>query len=44
MMTRPETPFPKHWRYYIFIKWAVIIAAVLLVFKLLGVFKLFEAL
>ena len=34
-MDEPETPFPKHWRYYIFIKWAVIIAAVLLVLKLL---------
>ena len=21
-MTKPDTPFPKHWRYYIFIKWA----------------------
>jgi hypothetical protein len=37
-MTRPDTPFPKYWRYYIFIKWAVIIAAILLVLKLLGVF------
>jgi hypothetical protein len=37
-MTRPDTPFPGHWRYYIFIKWAVIIAAVLLVLNLLGVF------
>ena len=27
-MTKPDTPFPKHWRYYIFIKWAVIVAAV----------------
>jgi hypothetical protein len=37
-MSRPETPFPKHWRYYIFIKWAVIVAAVLIVLKLFGVF------
>ena len=37
-MTRPDTPFPKQWRYYIFVKWAVIIAAILLVLKLLGVF------
>jgi hypothetical protein len=36
-MTRPDTPFPRHWRYYIFIKWAVIAGAVLLVLKLLGV-------
>jgi hypothetical protein len=37
-MTCPDTPFPKHWRYYIFVKWAVIIGAILLVLKLLGVF------
>ena len=24
-MTKPDTPFPKHWRYYIVIKWAVIV-------------------
>ena len=23
-MSKPDTPFPKHWRYYIVIKWAVI--------------------
>ena len=33
-MDEPETPFPKHWRYYIFIKWAVIIAALVLAMKL----------
>jgi hypothetical protein len=37
-MTKPDTPFPRHWRYYIFIKWSVIIAAILLVLKPLGVF------
>ena len=37
-MSKPDTPFPKHWRYYIFIKWSVIIAAVLLAAKLFGVF------
>ena len=37
-MTRPDTPFPKHWRYYIVLKWVVIIAAVVLVLKLLGAF------
>jgi hypothetical protein len=37
-MRDPETPFPKHWRYYIFIKWAVIIAAIVLALRLLGVF------
>ena len=29
-MSRPETPFPRHWLYYIVLKYAVIIAAVLL--------------
>jgi hypothetical protein len=37
-MSRPDTPFPRHWRYYIVIKWAVIAAAVVLVLKLFGVF------
>jgi hypothetical protein len=37
-MTKPDTPFPKHWRYYIVIKWAVIVAAVVLALKLFGVF------
>jgi hypothetical protein len=37
-MSRPETPFPKHWRYYIVMKWAVIVAAVVLALRLFGVF------
>jgi hypothetical protein len=37
-MSKPDTPFPKHWRYYIVLKWAVIAAAVVLALKLLGVF------
>ena len=37
-MSRPDTPFPKHWRYYIVLKWAVILAAIVLALKLLGVF------
>jgi hypothetical protein len=37
-MSRPDTPFPKHWRYYIVIKWIVIVAAVVLALKLFGVF------
>jgi hypothetical protein len=28
-MTRPDSPFPKHWLYYIVLKYAVIAAAVL---------------
>jgi hypothetical protein len=37
-MTKPDTPFPKHWRYYIVLKWAVIAAAIVLAAKLLGAF------
>jgi hypothetical protein len=37
-MSRPDTPFPKHWRYYIVLKWLVIAAAVVLALKLFGVF------
>ena len=29
-MKRPDTPFPKHWRYYIVLKWTVIALAVAL--------------
>jgi hypothetical protein len=37
-MSRPDTPFPKHWRYYIVVKWLVIAAAIALALKLLGAF------
>ena len=36
-MIRPDTPFPKHWRYDIFVKWAVIAGATVLALKLFGV-------
>jgi hypothetical protein len=36
-MRRPETPFPRHWRYYIVLKMAVIAAAVALALKFFGV-------
>ena len=36
-MKRPATPFPRHWRYYIVLKWAVIAAAVVIALKLFGV-------
>jgi len=36
-MKRPETPFPRHWLYYIVLKVAIIVAAVVIVLKLLGV-------
>ena len=29
-MKRPDTPFPRHWRYYIVLKYAVLAAAVLI--------------
>ena len=38
-MTKPETPFPKHWLYYIILKWTVIAGAVLM--TLYTVFRLF---
>ena len=28
-MEKPETPFPRHWLYYIVLKYAVLIGAVL---------------
>lgn len=37
-MTKPDTPFPKHWRYYIVVKWLVIAAAIVIALKLFGVF------
>jgi len=27
---KPDTPFPRHWKYYIVLKYAVLAAAVLL--------------
>jgi hypothetical protein len=29
-MKRPDTPFPRHWLYYIVLKYGVIIAAILI--------------
>jgi hypothetical protein len=29
-MTKPETPFPRHWLYYIVLKYGVIIVALVL--------------
>jgi hypothetical protein len=36
-MSRPETPFPRHWLYYIVLKVAIIAFAIALALKLLGV-------
>ena len=31
-MEKPETPFPRHWLYYIVLKYGVLLAAVVLAF------------
>jgi hypothetical protein len=38
-MKEPETPFPKHWLYYIILKWTVIVLALLI--TLYTLFRLF---
>jgi hypothetical protein len=32
VMKRPDTPFPRHWLYYLILKYAVIAAAVAITF------------
>jgi hypothetical protein len=39
-MTRPDTPFPRHWLYYLILKYAVIVAAVLV--TLYTMFRLYR--
>ena len=34
-MTKPDTPFPKHWLYYIVLKYAVIALAVVIALYLI---------
>jgi hypothetical protein len=34
---RPETPFPRHWLYYMILKIAVLAAAVLLALYVFGI-------
>ncbi len=29
-MTKPDTPFPRHWLYYIVLKYGVIVAGIML--------------
>lgn len=36
-MTKPDTPFPRHWLYYIILKYAVLGGAFLLALYLFGV-------
>jgi len=35
-MDRPDTPFPRHWLYYIALKIALIVAAVAVALKYFG--------
>jgi hypothetical protein len=35
-MSRPDTPFPRHWLYYIALKFLILAGAVALVLKLCG--------
>ena len=37
LMSKPDTPFPRHWLYYIILKFAVLAAAVLLALYYFGV-------
>ncbi len=36
-MSKPDTPFPRHWLYYIALKFAILAAAVLLALYYFGV-------
>ena len=31
-MTKPDTPFPRHWLYYIVLKYGVLIAALIAIY------------
>jgi len=35
-MKKPDTPFPRHWLYYIVLKIAIIVAAVVVATKYFG--------
>ena len=37
-MEKPDTPFPKHWLYYIVLKYAVIAAAVVIALYIVSQF------
>lgn len=37
-MTKPDTPFPRHWLYYIVLKGLVIAGAIVLTLHLFGAF------
>ena len=36
-LKRPETPFPRHWLYYMILKFVVLAAAVLLALYVFGI-------
>jgi hypothetical protein len=36
-MKRPDTPFPRHWLYYIVLKFVVLAAAIALALYLVGI-------
>ena len=38
-MKRPDTPFPRHWFYYIVLKYTLLVAAAMLALYLFGVFS-----
>ena len=40
LMKRPDTPFPRHWLYYLILKYAVIAAAV--VVSLYTIYRLYR--
>jgi hypothetical protein len=35
-MKRPDTPFPRHWRYYIALKLVIIVVAIVLALRYFG--------
>lgn len=37
-MSKPDTPFPKHWLYYIALKVVLLAVAIVVVLKLYGLF------
>ena len=39
-MKRPDTPFPRHWLYYLILKYAVIAAAI--VISLYTIYRLYR--
>jgi hypothetical protein len=39
-MKRPETPFPRHWLYYLILKYAVIAAAIIV--SLYTIYRLYR--